>query len=302
MIQYIYIVLNAIYMRKSILIGLLLAIVSILVMAVLVSRPTWSQTQSTPLFTVNSPTNGQVFHPGDKVTFIVTPRANVTLGGLRVISRIGDESREPASPIQFQIPTSTESGPLMFMVLGATNTEAAKFKRTIAIEPVVAATQISASPSIVVLAIPGSSQTFTGLGDDRIAVDGIFGDGTRADVSSLPDCRFTSSNLRVATVADGGIVTAVAPGVATITVIYQRLTATVTVKVNVFPLRGDLDGDGDVDQDDINFLMKALNTPATGLGDPRDLNGDNKIDALDARVLTTLCSRIHCANESSRGR
>lgn len=60
---------------------------------------------------------------------------------------------------------------------------------------------------------------------------------------------------------------------------------------------GDLDGDGDVDQNDLNILLVAKNTPASGPGDPRDLDGDGIITALDARKLTTLCTRPRCTTE-----
>jgi hypothetical protein len=58
---------------------------------------------------------------------------------------------------------------------------------------------------------------------------------------------------------------------------------------------GDLDGNGDVDQNDLNIILAALNTPATGPGDPRDLDGDGMITGLDARKLIALCTRPRCA-------
>ncbi len=63
------------------------------------------------------------------------------------------------------------------------------------------------------------------------------------------------------------------------------------------PKLGDLDQDGDVDNADLNSLMTARNTPANGPNDLRDLNGDLKIDALDARKLTLLCTRPRCATQ-----
>ena len=58
---------------------------------------------------------------------------------------------------------------------------------------------------------------------------------------------------------------------------------------------GDLDHDGDIDQDDINLLLAKRNMPASGPHDPMDLDGDGRITALDARILTLKCTRPRCA-------
>jgi len=62
-------------------------------------------------------------------------------------------------------------------------------------------------------------------------------------------------------------------------------------------LIGDLDNDGDVDRDDLNILLASRNQPASGPDDPKDLDGDGMITALDARKLTQLCTRPRCATE-----
>jgi hypothetical protein len=62
-------------------------------------------------------------------------------------------------------------------------------------------------------------------------------------------------------------------------------------------LAGDLDNDGDVDLDDLNILLAARDTAAIGPHDPRDLDGDGRITALDARKLTLLCTRPRCATK-----
>ncbi len=50
---------------------------------------------------------------------------------------------------------------------------------------------------------------------------------------------------------------------------------------------GDLDHNGTITQNDLNQILTARNTPATGPNDPRDLNHDGQIDILDARLFVT---------------
>ena len=47
----------------------------------------------------------------------------------------------------------------------------------------------------------------------------------------------------------------------------------------------------------IAVINAALNTSATGPGDPRDLNGDGRIDATDVSILESLCSREGCMRQ-----
>jgi hypothetical protein len=51
---------------------------------------------------------------------------------------------------------------------------------------------------------------------------------------------------------------------------------------------GELDGDCDVDLDDLALLLTRRNTPATGPDDPFDLDRDGRITVLDARKLALL--------------
>ncbi|MCP4709441.1 MAG: hypothetical protein GY869_12510, partial [Planctomycetes bacterium] len=51
---------------------------------------------------------------------------------------------------------------------------------------------------------------------------------------------------------------------------------------------GDLIQDNKVDINDLVILLAALNTPAHGPDDPRDLDHDRLITILDARILVTL--------------
>ena len=71
-------------------------------------------------------------------------------------------------------------------------------------------------------------------------------------------------------------------------------TAVVQTKVTE-RINGDIDTDGDVDNDDLQLILSAIGEPTLGADDRRDMDGDGMITALDARKLVTLCTRARCA-------
>lgn len=58
--------------------------------------------------------------------------------------------------------------------------------------------------------------------------------------------------------------------------------------------RCDVDGDGDVDRNDVNLIRAAIGT-APGANDPRDDNLDGKVTINDVRSCTLRCTSAKCA-------
>jgi hypothetical protein len=71
---------------------------------------------------------------------------------------------------------------------------------------------------------------------------------------------------------------------------------TAYVVVKAAPIVGDLDGDGDVDQNDVNIILNYRNQPASACP-ACDIDGDGMVTGLDARKLVLLCTRPRCATQ-----
>jgi uncharacterized protein (TIGR03437 family) len=123
----------------------------------------------------------------------------------------------------------------------------------------------------------------------HIRVLGKFADGSSAEITMLPSTIFSSEDKTVASVDQVGTVTASSAGKTTIRV--QNGTLSISLNVSVpTTVRGDLNGDGQVDQDDLNLLIAAVGATVTGPFDARDLNGDGVIDSKDVQALEGACS------------
>ena len=68
----------------------------------------------------------------------------------------------------------------------------------------------------------------------------------------------------------------------------------VNLVVSTGALRGDVNGDGQVDVLDLVAILEAFGKKV-GPGDPRDLNGDRVINLKDAAILVSLCTNAGCA-------
>jgi len=124
------------------------------------------------------------------------------------------------------------------------------------------------------------------------------GPGRFGSVDQSKDLSVTSDNANVVTVRAGNQATAAAPGETQLRVSYHGFVKIIPARVAAVS-RGDLNADGQVDQNDLKILTQYLNTTPTTTNDARDLNHDGKIDDADLQLLITLCTVKCTATDST---
>ena len=174
---------------------------------------------------------------------------------------------------------------------------------------VTAAGIIVFSPSITVDCEPSATVTGLTAGSGQLSfnfpgqqvnlsIQGTLSDASVVDLTRSSRTSYSSGNTSIATVDANGVVTAVGPGTTTVSIANGGQSAAVSITVPS-SLRGDLNADGKVDTDDLNVILAALNTNATGSFDARDLNGDGVIDMKDGQALASLCTLASCSTSTS---
>jgi hypothetical protein len=239
---------------------------------------------------ISRPANGTVYHPGDTVTVQVNNPAGDTLwfGGQPHLDENDVVTKEGPYVHTFKIPTDIPAaGDQTVSVVDLSTPDKFAARVTIHIEPQVSAdATLSSQRTSLHFKFPGLTQTVP-LEASQDGPSGI-------DVSASNQLQASVANPQVASV-NGVSVTALSRGSTTVTFSLGGASITFPVIVDKGSgVRGDLTGNGIVDLDDLAVIQSALNTKVVAPNDPRDLNGDGKIDALDARILVTLCTRSGC--------
>jgi hypothetical protein len=242
---------------------------------------------------ITSPANNTIVNPGETIAVIVTRSpdiVDVTLVGSLVGGAL--PVMNGGNPLTFSITIPTQKKAGTYAIAALDVTPRSQLATGVMSAPVTVQVEAANANSIVAdpkitLRYPGDKRT--------LRVFAISANGLSTNISTSSQLSLASSNVAVATVDRMGDVSGVGNGTTTIQVQYNGLSTSVPVTVPTL-VRGDLNGDGRIDIDDLNILDSALNRPANGANDARDLNRDGKIDALDARILVTLCTYPQCAS------
>jgi len=125
-----------------------------------------------------------------------------------------------------------------------------------------------------------------------LSITGILQDGKSADLTQSSIVVVTSQNPNILQIGVDKSIIAVAPGTTKVVVQAQNLVTEIPVTVQE-AIPGDLNGDGLVDQHDINIVMSSYGQ-ASGTMDARDANHDDVIDIRDVKQMVSTCENTVC--------
>lgn len=238
---------------------------------------------------VVSPASGVVMQPGQEIIVDVS----VTGARTRLVGVAGSAIEAPENlstqPYRWQVKTTGVPGEHKIVAVALLEDG-----RVIAAPPVTLhVARNRAAISSLTADLPLLPMLFVG---DRAKApfSAVLLDGQEERLGA-GEAAFTSQNTAVAAVDHQGWITAVAPGRTVISAEAYGRSVSLHVEVPGAD-RGDLDRNGRIDMDDLLQLQTYFGNKATTPNDARDLNRDGAINALDARVLTTLCTIPRCAS------
>jgi len=192
------------------------------------------------LFTVVSPANEQVVHPGDTFQVAVQPASGVNLDSISVWGPLNPSLSMPAgaigengAPVSIIVPQNYPIGPVKLGILGKTvDGRGQNVDITVNVQTLAKLSSIELTPLSLELVAPGTGSANRALGQDIFGIIGLYSDGVKRDIVHAPGIVISSENPKVATVDANGKVTAVAPGVTSIKVTDGTLIGSAMVTVS----------------------------------------------------------------------
>jgi Dockerin type I domain len=250
--------------------------------------------QSSADLAITSPVNGATFAPGQNIPLTVYVNPNRHFGLVSVLGTVPFGNATALGPAfvfpDMPVPVSIAPGQYRLTAVAATSDTSGM--QAISQPVIINVERLGATTAS--LKVQPNTILFQFVGEQiPLVVWANFSDGTISDVTNSSKASYASASSSIAAVDPHGRVTAMGAGATNITIQYGGQIVIVPIVVPA-GVRGDINGDGVVNMDDVNLLLTALNTTATGSYDARDLNGDGKIDVLDARIIVTLCSKARC--------
>lgn len=245
-----------------------------------------------PGIQITHPEDGAVHLPNETVALEIEPLGGVLLEQVLYVTRFSADAVDAPFFSNLTIPED-EIGWVKVAAFGRTKAgEFVSDEITIFVQPESSLHELSVEPQRLSFFREGQTR--------KIVVTGRYDGGLTRDLNAPgAGTTYSSSSNDVVSVTADGTMEARGIGSAVVTVVNSGKGAEVAVVVDLIAIPiavvGDLDDDGDVDRDDLNVVLARRNTPASGPDDRADLNDDEMITVLDARVLVTLCTRARCA-------
>jgi Dockerin type I domain len=262
-----------------------------LILGILAGFTTFSPASAQePILAITSPSPNAIVQAGSTIAVSVT--ASIPLRSVMVIGeKFADVQKSTSQPfvVMLKVPTD-ELGTRKLTAIGIDTNGIPHFSAPINID-----IEQDSLTGAVLTVVPSNNIDFKYQGDQAYVGFSLYtNDGVMRDVTSSSNLIISPQDNNIVSVRNNGLLIAVSPGKTAVKVNYKNYSLTINVSVpNAIP--GDLNNDGIVDQRDLGVLQLYLNTTATIPQDARDLNHDGKINALDARILTTLCTYPRCA-------
>lgn len=190
----------------------------LLAVILLVSASTFARPQNQPALQITSPANGSTVSSGQTLSVTVTSPAGLSFQQVALIGAgIGFNVSGTSMPAQFSIPIPPDADSGLITISADGLTQSGQSVTSAPIQIDIERPDLPASLST----FQSSSVGLETLGEtDRLIVLARFVDGSTVDVTHSTLVSYGTSNAAVAAVDESGMVTAVSPGSAMISVTY----------------------------------------------------------------------------------